>query len=501
MRVLFTAELVRSLTFERRPATVDSDGQLVYDNEPLPPAVKDWSLRDSQVRGFGVRLTKGSKTYFVQRKRGGSTSDRYILTDQHSLRAARAQAQEWLVRMARGEDPRRDRDDKNAERALEKARAARTFGTVFSAYMTGGVGLRPLTVADRAMAGRWLEKESLWNAPFHRLGKSDVHAVFAAMMTSADRARAAWKAAPQSPRKRGGGPHTDVASAWKAFRHCAAAWSAAEGEKVSENPFLAWRREHRKTLPRVERRETSLPTRTEAGQAWVNALLGLRASPEHATAVVADYLLCILLWGTRRQETQTLLWGDVREEDAAVRFRAENTKTRRVLWLPLTPWAHSVLKERRARSKAHGFPTQDTDWVFPSVVAGRHVVEIREVQKALKEASGLWIGPHDLRRTLAGDVFGDTLDVRTVGLVLGHAKSDSDVSAGYVPDRERLRALRPIYEARERELRHLTGVEVVDDPLAGLSAEQRAILTAAEAMLRNAGIPASAASQVLKGRS
>lgn len=88
----------------------------------------------------------------------------------------------------------------------------------------------------------------------------------------------------------------------------------------------------------------------------------------------------------------------------------------------------------------------------------------------------------------AGDVFGDTLDVRTVGMVLGHAKSDGDVSASYVRDKERLRALRPVYETRERELRRLAGVKTVTDSLAHLTSEQRANLGAAEATLRSAGI-------------
>ena len=119
------------------------------------------------------------------------------------------------------------------------------------------------------------------------------------------------------------------------------------------------------------------------------------------------------------------------------------------------------------------------------------------MQKRLEEASGLWIGPHDLRRTVAGDAFRDTLDSRTFGRVLGHAKSEGDVTASYVPDKERLRALRPVYETRERELRRLAGVETVSDPLAGLTNEQRAILGAAEAMLRSAGIAPDVAAATL----
>ncbi len=448
-------------------------------------------------RCSGIRLTRGSKTYFVLRKRGASVSDRYVLTDQHSLRAARRQAQEWLVRMARGEDPRQDRTTTNTARHRDKARADLTFGKVFEAYMTGVVGLRPRTVADCAMAGRWLEKEALWTAPLFTLSKADVHQVFGPMMTAAEAARTARNSAPDAPRKRGGGPHSDVASAWKAFRHSAAAWTASEADKAAHNPFLAWRREHRKTLPKVERRETALPTHKPAGIAWLTTLLKLREAPEHVVAVVADYLTCVLLRGARRESVQKLRWEDVHDEEGAVRFRAEIAKTRRNLWLPLTPWANAILRERRARNQAAGLPTTSGDWVFASVKPDKHIVEIREVQKRLKEASGLWIGPHDLRRTLAGDVFGNTLDVRTVGMVLGHAKSEGDVTASYVPDKERLRALRPVYEARERELRRLIGVETNIDPLAYLTNEQRAILGAAEAMLRSAGIAPDVAAATL----
>ncbi len=37
MRVLFTADLIKSLTFERRPIAVDDDGSLVYDDHPAGP--------------------------------------------------------------------------------------------------------------------------------------------------------------------------------------------------------------------------------------------------------------------------------------------------------------------------------------------------------------------------------------------------------------------------------------------------------------------------------
>ena len=73
-------------------------------------------------------------------------------------------------------------------------------------------------------------------------------------------------------------------------------------------------------------------------------------------------------------------------------------------------------------------------------------------------------------------MFGDTRNVRTVGLALGHAASDSDVSAGYLPDAEWLRSFRPLYEARERCLRALVGFEANGD---SLTPGQRAVADAA----------------------
>lgn len=121
-------------------------------------------------------------------------------------------------------------------------------------------------------------------------------------------------------------------------------------------------------------------------------------------------------------------------------------------------------------------------------VPGKHIVEVRDLQKRLKEMSGVLLGPHDLRRTVASDLFGDTRNLDTVGMALGHAGSEGNVSAGYVVYLERLRALRPLYKARERRLRQLAGLDNEADPLAQLTNEQRAVYRAAMEMLKANGI-------------
>lgn len=174
MRVAFTAKLIASLDFARMPVGVNADGQLIYPAGSSPPSGREWVLRDSTLPGFGVRLTKGSTSYFVQRKRGGSTSDRFRLTDQHSLSAARAQAQKWLGVMANGGDPRPALADMDAARKDARLRKAYTMERVLEAYATGGVGLRPATVYDRGIALRWLREEPLAKVPLDALTRAHV---------------------------------------------------------------------------------------------------------------------------------------------------------------------------------------------------------------------------------------------------------------------------------------------------------------------------------------
>lgn len=481
MKVPFDADLIRNLKFEERPVSITADGALV--SEKTPGHIRDWVLRDSVLPGFGVRVSRGAKSFFVQRKRGGSTSDRFTLTQQHSLTAARKQAQKWLGKMAEHADPRDERTANRRALELAKNRRATTFGVVLEGYENGGVGLRDSTKKDRRMAVRWMRNEPLWKVPMYSLSKDDVHRTFGTMMEDAQRTFEERGGGPG--KARGLGPHGDIASAWKAMRHCAAAWTASGVEKAAANPFDEWRRANLKTLPRVGRRQTVLPHHEKEGLKWLKALWALGTNADHTLAVVRDYILCLLIWGGRREEVRCLRWSEIDEHEGTVLFRGAVTKTRRDVWVPLTPWARDILRQRKELNRKKGFGVDQLDWIFPSKNGKGAVVEVRKVQQLLFDQSGLWIGPHDLRRTLAADIFGDTKNVHSVGMALGHAASEQNVSAGYVPLAERLRTLRPLYEARERRLKQLIGIE---KKTASLSAKQKAIFEAAELMLRNAGI-------------
>jgi integrase len=490
MRVPFTAALIQSLHFERRPVSWSEKGGL--KTEPTSPKVHDWILRDASTPGFGIRLTRGSASYFVQRKRGSSTSDRWVLQDQHNLTAARKQAVDWLAAMARGDDPREVKRKKARDREEAKQLGKNTFGTVYQRFVHEGVNLKPGSIKDRAKVIGWMDDSALWETPLHLVDKALVAATFKPIFEAADRARAAKRAAGDMKTKRGGGAKQDVATAWKCLTLSGTCWNRADGQKATHNPFAAWRKEHKKTLPLVEPRTQVLSTNRTKGQAWLKALDALRADERHRVSVVADYLMLVLMWGGRKTETRLLRWRDVSWDDGQVCFDPETTKARKAHYMPLTPWASQILKGRRDRNEAAGYPVSGNSHVFPTAAImkgreiGQPIVDYRGVSEMLQDQTGLWIRAHDLRRTLASEIFGTTQNVATVEIALGHGSKKS-VTRGYI--QSAVEALRPLYEAREKRLREVIGLDAATG-MPVISEAQQGMVAAAMAILKQAGLGA-----------
>jgi integrase len=541
LRVPLTAVLVDGLKFENYPVGVDDRGRLL--TMETPASMMDWSLRDSDVRGFGVRLTRnGAKSFFVQtrphvRGKGDNTrgSKRLVLKERH-LRDARKVAVQWIAALQKGDDPNAETVERLDASASEKARNALTFSVLMAEYSMG-TGIEPstrgltklsneerrkhrelerqellasakslliktATLRDRRYAAAWMRKEKDLSAcPLHLLTTTVVNKTFAPMFAAAKAAREAAEM-PAKPSKkkvkrtRGNGPYQDVATAHKILRHCNAAWNLSNLPAGRESPFAKWRTMNKKKLPAVGRRLGTLPLNKESGAKWLREVVALHAGKDFAMGQLASYVLCLLLWGGRKTEVQRLRWGDILLDDHVVKFRAANTKSRRDQYLPLAPWAQSLLNEHKARLKRANHSVHPDSWVWPSTnTADTPIVEIRPILEHLNAVSGIYINAHDLRRTVATDVYGDTKDLSTVGFALGHADS---ITSSYI--QERVAILRPIYEAREARIRTIAGLDKSSSGRQRLSESQLASLRNAHMILREAKIdPALLAAY--KGRS
>lgn len=106
----------------------------IVDAEPLPPRGKRTVLWDSELKGFGVRISaNGGKTYILRYRTGGrETSPRTYTIGQHgspfTTEQARTRAIELLMEIRSGGDPAADRQaEREQVKAEEAGREERLF--------------------------------------------------------------------------------------------------------------------------------------------------------------------------------------------------------------------------------------------------------------------------------------------------------------------------------------------------------------------------------------
>jgi integrase len=491
IKVLLTAGLVRSLDFNRWPVSpMQWDGTRLV-TEPTPAHIKDWTIRDTKTPGLGIRMTANSKSYFVQRKRKGSTSDRWVLTDQRSLDDARVQAAEWYAQMAKGNKPIQDIRDRAQVEAEIKAAKSHTFALAFADYVKDGesrvkaLTLRPASLKDRKAVVRWMENSDLWSTSLAELDTPVVKATFEPLFAAAEKARREKRLKHDDAPKKRGGLASDLAAVHKVLTYCKACWNWSKGKKVAVNPFAAWAKSTK--LPKVTRRQTVLATESDAGAAWLKGLVALLDAEDPITSLLACYVLIATLWGGRRTELAEIRWVDINYGEAWACFAAETTKGNKDHYLPLTPWTTELLKARREKNKAQGWSVKRGDRVFPYPTTKTGKIEdYRPIIRKLQADTGLWIRLHDLRRTLATSVFGSAGDLGTVSIALGHA-SDKDVTAGYVQRQVALSALRELYHAREKKLRQLIGLDAAPASVA-FTEFQVSMVQTIQTLLKQAGL-------------
>jgi site-specific recombinase XerC len=330
----------------------------------------------------------------------------------------------------------------------------------------------------------------LWRTPLVDVDMALVEKTFAPLFAQAEKTRRARRESGEEKTKRGAGAGSDVSAVYKCLAHCNTAWNEATGKKVATNPFSAWRVAQKKgrKLPAVGRRTTMLSTSSEQGVAWLKGLLALCQSLDAAQAMLADYVLLSVLWGGRKTECSLIRWRDVRFDKRDVCFAAETTKGNKDHFIPLTPWSLDILQARRDKNVVAGWSIGPNDLVFPyPATKSQRIEDYRPITRLLQEQTGLWIRLHDLRRTLAGSVFGSAGDLGTVAIALGHS-TGQDVTHGYVNPEVALAALRELYVAREKGLRTLLGLDAPTPDDQALSDAQRTMVGLMQGMIKQVGL-------------
>lgn len=520
----FSKGLMDQLSFDRWIVGLDKNGRPIF--EKTPENVTEWRIRDggkSGQPGLILRITPGAMTWCVQRKFLGKTKvlamararkvDGYTGTVL-SLADARKQAREWLVAMEAGADPRAYRAKHQAESRQDAEERRLTMSVAFADHIEAkrkhkiqledtplqvGVGqrrkvdakLRDASTEDRIKVQRWMEGSPMWHVPVKSLTQDDVEASLTPFLR---------KALGQAVSVRWGPKSVSKGTIDKIYRHLDAAWwRAAKQLKLKtgrdEGPIQMWREAHKAEWPKDRLVESALDTRSDAHIEWLRALVAMqkeahdpavftkRASPRskaikpHMAAMV-DWYLCLILWGTRAQETQLLEWNQVDFNRGLVWLSEDTTKSGSLDVVPLCPWATEILQERQRLNELWR-PDDPGKYVFPSREHGRPISSPRGVLTALEEKTGVRLTAHDLRRSLARELGSDQELVETArllvaGAALHHAagKGGSKIAGAtrrYLEDKAT--TLRPLFRKRENRLRELLGLPVekpASVPAAGL---------------------------------
>ncbi len=298
--------------------------------DALPtPAAGQLFLRDSEVRGFAVRVSAaGAKTFVLERRIHGK--NRRLTVGRYpdiSVEQARLEAQKLIGKIAIGINPRLE--------ALAKERSLITLSEAFSELKRARKALKPRTLYDyervlNAALGAWM------SLPLKHITKDMVAKRHLLLGENSGPAYANYA----------------MRLLRGIFNFAIAQYEDEEGQPlITVNPVS--RLTHTRAWYRVPRRQTLV--RAVQLPAWMKAVNALRADSNPQARTVADYLLVLLFTGLRRQEAARLKWADVDLTGRTLIIR--DTKNYQPLELPLSEFLHELLSNREA--------TALTEYVFP----------------------------------------------------------------------------------------------------------------------------------------
>ena len=351
---------------------------------------------DTELAGFGLRVTRASKTYIVEKRVNRRTVRARIgRHNQIPTDRARKMAQKLIYEMTDGKDVN----------ARKKAIQGESI-TLQQAY-------------DEFLEKRDLKERTIWDyqramdISFKTWKRKRIIDVTREMVS-----RHYTKLGDQIGKAQANQSMRFLRSL---INFAAGQYENGDGKPlIKDNPVSIITQT--KTWYRVERRQTIIKNHDLAS--WFDAVDSLNGD------LVKDYLKVLLFMGLRRQEAMKLRWDQV--DLKAKTLTIIDTKNRNPLTLPLGPFILKLLKARKSNAT-------DSPFVFPGIGKTGHLVESKHQTAQVTKESGVKFCLHDLRRVFINTA--ESLDISSYAVkqLVNHS-TGGDVTAGYmVSDPERLR--------------------------------------------------------------
>ena len=143
-----------------------------------------------------------------------------------------------------------------------------------------------------------------------------------------------------------------------------------------------------------------------------------KALAKHPHPEAADAIRLLLLTGARRGEVFGMRWQDVDLGAAKWSKPAASTKQKRPHEVPLSAPARQLLSNIQKRQRRAGIRSK---FVFPGGGATGHVVELKKSWAMLTKAAGIAdLRLHDMRHSYASQLVSAGASLPLVGALLGH---------------------------------------------------------------------------------
>jgi integrase len=346
---------------------------------PLPSA-GNWVIYDTEVPGFGLRVTAGGSRSFIlnYRTRGGKER-RYTIGDatNWNVTTARKRAKEIRRKLPDGYDPLAD---------IEMERGAKTVAAMCHRFIEDHLpSLRTRTAADyRGIINREI-LPALGKLRLVDVKPDDIDGLHRKIT----RGHGEHRARPYRANR-------TAALLSKVFNLAVHRW-----QWLSVNPVRGLQRNQE------SKRERYL---VNGELQRLSAALAV-----HEDRQAANIIRMLLLTGARRGEVFAMRWADLNLTDGTWTKPASTTKQKKTHVTPLSAPARQLLAELNKNAEPNA------EYVFPGRWGG-HRTEIRRAWRDLCRAADIkGLRVHDIRHSYASQLVSSGFSLPVIGALLGHS--------------------------------------------------------------------------------
>jgi integrase len=342
---------------------------------------------DTEVKGFGLRVTKGGARSFILNYRVHGVERRYTIGSypDWGVSAAREEAKRLKRLVDQGRDPMGERHDE---------RAAPTVNELVDRYLVEHAPRKRerSRQEDESLIRQWIRPE-LGNKRVADLRHADIEKLHHKITAHGTPTRANRTAALLS----------------KAFS------LAVRWEMRPDNPVKG-----------IERNTEEKRNRYLAGDELRRLTEALAVYPNQGAA---NAIRLLLLTGARRGEILGATWDQFDLEEGVWTKPAALTKQKKLHRVPVSAPVRQLLAEMRGAADRRAAETnrEPSPFLFPAQRRARqgpgHMVEVKGAWRAICKQAGLsGVRVHDLRHTYASILASAGLSLPIVGQLLGHTQ-------------------------------------------------------------------------------